>query len=73
MFGRRTERERLVGLWEQARRTGAPFVVVSGAAGIGKSRLVEFLSETAAGSRGNRLECVCTEILKPVAFAPLIG
>ena len=73
MFGRRTERERLLGLWEQARARGAPFVVVSGAAGIGKSRLVEFLAETASGSRANRLECICTEILKPVAFAPLIS
>ena len=46
---------------------------MSGHAGIGKSRLVEFLAETAAGSRGSRLECICTEMLKPVAFAPLIG
>jgi class 3 adenylate cyclase/tetratricopeptide (TPR) repeat protein len=73
MIGRLTERERLLKLWEQAKTEGAPFVVVSGQAGIGKSRLVEFLAESAAGSRASRLECICTEILRPVAFAPLIG
>jgi len=70
MVGRRTERERLLQLWEKAKTEGAPFIVVSGPAGIGKSRLIEFLSETAAGS--SRLECVCTEMLQPVAFGPLI-
>ena len=73
MIGRLAERERLLELWEKAKTDGAPFVVVSGHAGIGKSRLVEYLAETAAGSRGSRLECICTEMLKPVAFAPLIG
>ncbi len=73
MIGRVAERERLLGLWEQAKQAGAPLVVVSGPAGIGKSRLVEFLAETAAGSRANRLECICTEIRQPTAFAPVIG
>ena len=73
MIGRLAERERLLELWEKAKTDGAPFVVVSGHAGIGKSRLVEYLAETAAGSSGSRLECICTEMLKPVAFAPLIG
>jgi predicted ATPase len=63
----------LLELWDKARTHGAPLVVVSGPAGIGKSRLVEFLAETAAASRASRLECICTEILKPIAFAPLIG
>jgi len=71
MVGRRSERDYLLQLWETAKREGAPFIVVSGAAGIGKSRLVEFLSETAAGS--SRLECICTEMLQSVAFGPLIG
>jgi predicted ATPase len=73
MVGRREECQKLLSLWERAKRSGAPFVVVTGRAGIGKSRLVEFLAETAAGNRANRLECICTEMLKPVAFAPLIG
>jgi len=73
MIGRVAERKRLLELWDQAKTTGAPLVIVSGRAGIGKSRLVEFLADTAAGGRGNRLECICTEMLKPVAFAPLIG
>ena len=73
IVGRRTERARLLELWDKARTHGAPLVVVSGPAGIGKSRLVEFLAETAAASRASRLECICTEILKPIAFAPLIG
>jgi class 3 adenylate cyclase/tetratricopeptide (TPR) repeat protein len=73
MIGRRTERGDLLRLWENVPTEGAPFVVVSGPAGIGKSTLVQFLAETAAGSRARRLECICTEILKPVALAPLIG
>jgi len=73
IVGRRAERDRLLKLWAQARTTGAPIVVVAGHAGIGKSRLVEYLAETAAGSTASRLECVCTEMLKPVAFAPLVG
>jgi class 3 adenylate cyclase/tetratricopeptide (TPR) repeat protein len=71
MVGRRSERDHLLQLWQTAKREGAPFIVVSGAAGIGKSRLIEFLSETAAGS--SRLECVCTEMLQSVAFGALIG
>src|SRR5262245_30867265 len=73
LIGRRAHRERLVGLWQQARSEGAPFVLVTGPAGIGKSRLIEFLAETVSGSEGGRLECVCTELQQPVAFAPLIG
>ena len=71
LVGRRIERDRLLQLWERAKAEGAPFIVVSGAAGIGKSRLLEFLGETAAGS--SRFECVCTEMLQSVAFGPLIG
>jgi class 3 adenylate cyclase/tetratricopeptide (TPR) repeat protein len=73
IVGRRAERDRLQQLWDQATERGAPFVVVTGPAGIGKSRLVEFLAETAAASQGSRLECICTEMQQPVAFAPLIG
>ena len=73
MIGRLAHRERLVELWKQARSAGAPFVLVTGPAGIGKSRLIEFLAETVAGSEGGRLECICTEMQQPVAFAPLIG
>lgn len=73
MIGRLAYRERLVDLWNRARSVGAPFVLVSGPAGIGKSRLIEFLAETVAGNEGGRLECICTEMQQPVAFAPLIG
>ena len=54
MIGRLAHRERLVELWKQARSAGAPFVLVTGPAGIGKSRLIEFLAETVAGSEGGR-------------------
>jgi len=73
MIGRHAERDRLLGLWEQARSEGAPVVLITGRAGIGKSRLVEYLADTAAGSQGRRLECICSEMQQPVAFAPLIG
>ena len=73
LIGRFAHRERLVELWKQARSSGGPFVLVKGPAGIGKSRLIEFLAETVAGGEGSRLECICTEMQQPVAFAPLIG
>ena len=73
MIGRLPERDRLLGLWEQAKSEGAPFVLITGRAGIGKSRLVEYLADTAAGSQGRRLECICSELQQPVAFAPLVG
>lgn len=73
MIGRSTECEQLLALWERAKREGAPIVLVSGPAGIGKSRLVEYLAESAAGGRASRLECVCVEMLTPIAFAPITG
>jgi class 3 adenylate cyclase/predicted ATPase len=73
MVGRHAERERLLAFWARAKSDGAPFVLITGNAGIGKSRLVEYLADTAAGSHGRRLECICSEMQQPVAFAPMIA
>ena len=43
LIGRQGERARLAELWRAAERGGARFVLVTGEAGIGKSRLVEEL------------------------------
>jgi len=72
-IGRLDQRQQLLTVWQRAVTDGAPFVVVTGQAGIGKSRFVEFLVETAAANGAYRLEWICTEMLKTVAFAPMIA
>lgn len=73
IVGRLKERKELLDIWESARTKGAPLTVISGHAGIGKSRLAEYLAETIAGSGGSRLECVCTDLQGTTAFDPLIS
>lgn len=72
MIGRELQIQSLRGALEQAQRSGAQVVMVSGEAGIGKTRLIqEFTAE--ASRRGIRvLSACCHETEQPLPFRPWI-
>ena len=69
-------REQEVGLlrerWAQAKDGLGQVVVLSGEAGIGKSRLVQVLTEHLAGEAHTRIECHCSPYYQQSALYPVV-
>jgi class 3 adenylate cyclase/predicted ATPase len=71
LVGRRPELDVLLDRWAQARH-GGQAVLLSGEAGIGKSRLVEALRDHVVGEPHVRLECRCSPYYQHTALYPVI-
>jgi class 3 adenylate cyclase/predicted ATPase/DNA-binding winged helix-turn-helix (wHTH) protein len=72
LVGREQELELLLERWEQAKRGLGQVVVLSGEAGIGKSRLVRAMQDRLADEAYTRLECRCSPYAQQSALYPVI-
>ncbi|HSB60677.1 MAG TPA: AAA family ATPase, partial [Vicinamibacteria bacterium] len=72
LIGREAEVERLRELWRLARGSRGQFVLLTGEAGIGKSRLVAELKGHVGDDGGTRLTCQCWPHFRSSAFYPVI-
>ncbi len=72
LIGREMEVRRLYECWEQVKQGKSQRVLLSGEAGIGKSRLVQVLKEHVAQEASPILECRCSPYHQHSAFYPLI-
>lgn len=70
--GRETEVTVLGERWQRARERMGQVVLISGEAGIGKSRLVQILYERVASEPHIRLECRCSPYHQHSAFYPIV-
>jgi predicted ATPase len=72
LVGREQEVGLLLERWEQAKEGIGQVVMLSGEAGIGKSRLVQELKERVAGGPHTRLEFHCSSYYQNSALYPVI-
>jgi class 3 adenylate cyclase len=72
LFGREHELGMLRDRWEQCKADGGQVVVLSGEAGIGKSRLVQSLRDHVSGEQCFRLRYQCSPHHLNSAFYPII-
>jgi predicted ATPase/class 3 adenylate cyclase len=70
---REAEVAHLVELWERARDGAGNVVLLSGEAGIGKSRLLRVLKEGTTGEAVTDLEARCSPYYQGSALHPIIG
>jgi ATP-dependent Clp protease ATP-binding subunit ClpA len=72
LVGREPEVRLLLECWEHVKEGRGQVVLLSGEAGIGKSRLVRVLRERIAGEAQTWLECRCSPYHQNSALYPLI-
>jgi len=72
LVGREEEEKLLLKRWEQVKEGRGQVVLLSGEAGIGKSRLVRELTEQIAEERIFRIELRCSPYHQHSAFYPII-
>jgi predicted ATPase/class 3 adenylate cyclase len=72
LVGRQREVDLLVDQWSQVRQGAGRVVLMSGEAGLGKSRLVEAMKDHVAGEPHVRLECRCSPYYQHTPLYPLI-
>jgi class 3 adenylate cyclase/tetratricopeptide (TPR) repeat protein len=69
--GREDELRTLMNRWELAREGEGQVVLISGEAGIGKSRLVQQFQERLAATRHSWIKCELSPYLQNTPFAPV--
>ncbi len=72
LVGREQEVKLLLERWEYAKKGLGQVVVLSGEAGIGKSRLLRAVQDRLAGEPYTRLECRCSPYAQHSALYPVI-
>ena len=72
LVGREEELERLLGFWREAQAGRGSFVLISGEAGLGKSRLLQEVRQRVSPSSCILLRCQCWSQFTHSAFHPLI-
>jgi class 3 adenylate cyclase/DNA-binding winged helix-turn-helix (wHTH) protein/predicted ATPase len=73
LVGREQEVELLLERWEHSKEGLGQIVLLSGEAGIGKSRLVRAVQDRLAGEPYTRLECRCSPYAQHSALYPVIN
>jgi class 3 adenylate cyclase/tetratricopeptide (TPR) repeat protein len=73
LVGREEETELLLRRWSRAKNGEGQVVLISGEAGIGKSRLTAVLLESAAHEPHTRLRYFCSPQHTDSAFYPIVG
>jgi DNA-binding SARP family transcriptional activator/tetratricopeptide (TPR) repeat protein len=71
LVGRQAEWKRLLDTWRAAAQAHASFVIVTGEAGIGKTRLIEELLSFTSRQGASVARTACYGVEKPMAYAPV--
>lgn len=72
LCGRQPELDFLVRCWQHAARGQSPVAVITGEAGIGKTRLARALGDSLALEPHELLECACSDLLASTSLHPII-